>query len=55
MVMLVYIRILMSTIAPMLSEFAMNTYSFPCNRVNKEKNIIMLIMHEKLWINNNGS
>lgn len=35
----------MSTIAPKLSEFAMNTYSFPCNRVTKEKNAIML-MHE---------
>jgi hypothetical protein len=34
MVMLVYIRILMSTIAPKLSEFAMNTYSFPYDRVN---------------------
>jgi hypothetical protein len=45
MVTLIYIRILMSTIAPKLSEFAMNTYSFPCNRVNKENNVIML-MHE---------
>jgi len=46
MVTLIYIRILMSTIAPKLSEFAMNTYSFPYNSVNKEKNVIMLIMHE---------
>jgi len=37
--MLIYIRILMSTIAPKLSEFAMNTYSFPCNRVNKRRNV----------------
>lgn len=25
----------MSTIAPKLSEFAMNTYSFPCNRIKR--------------------
>jgi len=37
--MLIYTRILMSTIAPKLSEFAMNTYSFPCNRVNKRRNV----------------
>jgi hypothetical protein len=40
--MLIYIRILMSTIAPKLSEFVMNTYSFPCSRVKKEKNVICM-------------
>jgi hypothetical protein len=29
----------MSTIAPKLSEFAMNTYSFPCN------NVIRVMLH----------
>jgi hypothetical protein len=47
--MLIYTRILMSTIAPKLSEFAMNTYSFPCNRVQKEKGMLTLKALDEQW------